>query len=147
MFLGCRTKNSTIIKKMTDESVGLSPGNSDPRMISWVVAAVRGMARSGPMARRTRVPKSIEKLLPTFFERLSMVPPDFTEATAESTTSPTPVVRKPSIDHPKSVPALNPSDGGNIRLPAPKNIEKRARLEIRIILVCFFIIVHFSIKL
>lgn len=135
------------MKKIMDEIVGLSPGSSEPRMISCVVAAVRGIASSGPIASRTNVPKSMEKPLPTFLEILSIVPPDFTDAIAERTTSPTPVVRKPSIDHPKSVPALKPSEGGKIRLPAPKNIENRARLETRIIPVCFFIIVHFSLKL
>lgn len=51
-----------------------------------------------------------------------MVPASPT-ATMPSTGRPMPVTRKPTMAGTTASPACRPSNGGMIRLPAPKNIE------------------------
>ena len=53
--------------------------------------------------------------------------PDRAIVMIETTGRATPPIRKPIIAGAKFVPAEAPMIGGKIRLPAPKNIEKRVR--------------------
>ena len=56
----------------------------------------------------------------------SMPPSAFATAMIPISGRPTPVSRKPSDDQPNLSPKSLPSVGGKIRLPAPKNMAKRA---------------------
>ena len=59
---------------------------------------------------------------PRFFK-----PPDSATAITPKIGKPTAVMRKPMKAESDSVPACTPSQGGKIRLPAPKNIAKSVR--------------------
>jgi hypothetical protein len=47
--------------------------------------------------------------------------------------------QKPKLTNHQSAPDLNPSNGGNIKFPAPKKSEKRAKAMTRVSLVLFMV--------
>ena len=103
--------------------------------ISNEVEAVLGMARQGPMERYTISVKIKENLSPALCESVLM-PPERATAATPKTGKPIALTAKPIKASTVLVPACAPKRGGNIRFPAPKNIEnkvmptnKQSRLE------------------
>jgi hypothetical protein len=91
-----------------------------------VVAAVLGMASSGPMARITMMLRTLENLGPKRPAKCSMVPPALAAAIMPIRGMPMPVIKKPRSATLHIEPDKNPIYGGKMRFPAPKNMAKRA---------------------
>ncbi len=73
----------------------------------------------------------------TFFPKSYIVPCNFACATMPKIGMTTAVITKPRVTKNQSDPALNPKNGGKIKLPAPKNIENKAKPVINRFLVLF----------
>ena len=106
--------------------------------ISKVVAAVLGIANSGPIAKNKIVVRIKVNLVPILFVMLSNVPLPLEQANIANSGSPTPVRINPMIPRKYWSPNLFPRDGGKIKLPAPKNMENRANPTIIGSLILFF---------
>ena len=107
---------------------------------SNVVAAVLGIASIGPIAIKSIAVKITENLTPILLERVLKVPSPLEHANIAKSGRPTPVHIKPMIPRINSLPILFPRKAGNIKLPAPKNIENRAKPTTIESFVLFFII-------
>ena len=121
-----------------ENMIGLAPGMVGNIAISNAVAPVLGMAKSGPIANTTVIPKNLLNNGDTLFPSLSTSPPAFAEAIIPNSGSPIPVIKNPNMDQFHLCPASNPKNGGNIRFPAPKNMENNAAPNISASLFFFF---------
>ena len=88
------------------------------------VLAVLGIARQGPIARYRIIIYTKENPGCTLDARCSS-PPDFVTAITPRIGSPTALTANPRNALQVCVPAWAPRKGGNIRFPAPKNMENR----------------------
>ena len=114
-------------KNITEKTIGFASGNKGCIEISNVVAPVLGIDIKGPIQASITHPTIVENFSPTL-ER-TPIPfvsylHDTTTASMQSTTSPT---KKPANAVYHSCPANTPRCGGNIKLPAPKNVANTAK--------------------
>ena len=136
--VGLITKANAIPKYIMENIIGLAPGKVGNIAISKAVAPVLGIANKGPIANTTVIPKNLLNNGDTLLPSLSTSPPAFVEAIMPSNGNPIPVTKNPSIDQFHFCPANNPKNGGNIRFPAPKNMENNAAPNISASLFFFF---------
>ena len=101
------------------------PSGSSGTNISKAVELVRGMAKHGPMARYTAATKNSPNLGCTRPASSRAVPASAT-AIKPITGRPMAAIKKPIMASGVAVPAWSASNGGMMRLPAPKSIENRA---------------------
>ena len=102
-----------------------TPSGNSGTSISKAVELVRGMARHGPMARYTAATKNSPNLGCTRLASSRAVPASAT-AIKPMTGRPMAAIKKPTMASGVAVPAWSASNGGMMRLPAPKSIENRA---------------------
>lgn len=94
--------------------------------ISKVVAPVLGIAKKGPMQRTIIVPNILLNVGLTLLHNLSILPPALDTAIIPKSGIPIPVKKNPTVDNIHFEPDCIPNSGGNIKLPAPKNIANNA---------------------
>ena len=73
----------------------------------------------------------------TFLPKSYIVPCNLACAIIPNMGIATAVITKPMVTKNQSGPALNPKNGGNIKFPAPKNIENNAKPVISMSFVLF----------
>ncbi len=125
ILLGRSEKNSTSAKKITEKtasSVTAPPVSSGSTPMVKLVAAQRGMAKSGPIVRYSAQVKNTPYPFPT---RLLMASRSSERLMPNAATPmsgrPTAVTMKPNAATKEFAPASWPMCTGKIRFPAPKN--------------------------
>lgn len=96
-------------------------------LISQVVAAVRGIAKRGPIMTMMTTLRMEPILGQARFEMLSAFPPTLESVSVPSKGSPAPVMTKPMAAISQDEPVFTPTEGGKIIFPAPKNIANSVR--------------------
>ena len=98
-------------------------GRNGATIISYDVVAVRGMAKHGPMVSMIATPSSEANAGDTRRASSSKPPANVTASTPRIG-RPTAETMNPMMAGTVAAPACAPTNGGKMRLPAPKNIEK-----------------------
>ncbi len=106
--------------------------------ISIVVEPVLGIAKRGPITKTRILQYKLLNLLEIFIEKFSNSP-TFINAKTPSKGKPAAVSKKPIPDKNQLSPMLYPTEGGNIRFPAPKNIANNAKPSTKISFLLFMI--------
>ena len=102
------TKIAVKMKNIRDVTHKGVPGKTLDTKTSWVVAAVLGTAKRGPIVKMVTVPRILEKLFPTLFPRSSAAPPSLAVMITPSIGSTGSVNKNPNIAFLYSVPASTP---------------------------------------
>ena len=139
-LLGFIVSTKTIKKNITENKYGFIFPKSGEILTSNVVAAVLGTTNIGPKHNIIK----ISKVIPNFLPALPTTPwkdPALETATIDKNIIPTSDIINPKklINH--SLPDVNPMYGGNIRFPAPKNIENKAN---PITSISFFLFIFYN---
>ena len=135
-----KTKNKLIMKYMTIAIKGDIPLKNGLIDNSNVVAAVLGIASIGPIAINSIAVKITANFGLTLFAMDLKLPSPLEQDIIAKSGNPTPVNIKPIIPKRYWSPIVFPKNAGNIKLPAPKNIENRANPTTIESFVLFFIL-------
>ena len=101
-------------------------GKNGAKPTSYVVAAVLGIAKAGPIQMIAARVRTLENPEPTRFPISTALPPAKAVINTVKIGITGSARRKPNIVLNQPLPALTPRYGGNIKFPAPKNIAKSA---------------------
>lgn len=137
-LVGFIVSKSVIEKNITENKTGLKFFASGNILISNVVAPVLGITNIGPrhnIIKNSKVIPNFLPALPITFWRL----PALEIAIIDNKIIPTSANMKPKKLINQLLPEEIPIYGGNIKFPAPKNIENRANPIIKISLFLFII--------
>ena len=99
--------------------------------ISWVTDAVLGAGKAIQMVYTTKQYIRL-KVGDTFLPKSYIVPCSLAWAKIPIIGIKTAVIKKPIVTQNHKLPALFPKKGGKIKLPAPKNIENKAKPVIKV---------------
>lgn len=123
---GLIVNNQVTPKNIMDVQIGLLLGKEGRTPTSKVVAAVLGIAMNGPIQSIITVPST--GAIPLFirFPRSLNVSPEFTIDRIPKKGSKMPVSPNAKIVSQTWFPTCRPINGGNKRLPAPKNMANSA---------------------
>ena len=137
-LLGRIVNKITIPKNITENITMFVFGMIGRIVISYVVAAVLGIANIGPIHKITAVFITRDGIFPTIPVIPEMLPLPFIMATIVINATPISATKKLRKPKNHSFPASIPKYGGKIKLPAPKNMANNANPIIKISLPAFF---------
>ena len=114
-------------KKRIENQIGEKSGRRGCIPISKVVAPVRGKATSGPIHNMMSSVSSLTRVGCNSTPKSVNCFPTFDTISTPKKGASIAVIKSPMSAQCHSYPTLIPIKGGKIRLPAPKNIAKRAK--------------------
>ena len=136
------TKNIIVIRRIGVfcPKIGVIP-------ISYVVAPVLGITSSGPTHMMSAKLNRIAGPLPIFSNNFIMSPSHRAIAIIANKAKPASAIVKPANPTNQLGPDIIPKYGGNIKLPAPKNMANRAKPKVRMSLKLPFFVINYSLLL
>ena len=144
-FVGFTVKINVNKKNITENITGLNPSNIGIILISKVVAAVLGITSIGPRQSIIITSRPTPNFLPALCTTFWKVPA-LSTAFIDKSIIPTSAITNPKKLISQLLPEVTPINGGNIRFPAPKNIENNANPIIKISLFLFIVTPHTYFK-
>ena len=140
-------RKNTTTKKIIEKRTALNCGKMGFMPISKVAAAVRGIATNGPIHNIMSNAKMVTINGFTFRPRSVNEVPKSTTVSTPKNGEIIPVVKKPAIAANHSLPDFSPIKGGKIKLPAPKNMAKRAKPKVTAVPNLFFKVAYFTVEI